>query len=87
MKYCSHCGKEVMDEAVVCPNCGCKVAENIEDVPSRGLNILSFLFPIIGLILYLVYQEKTPQKAKAAGKWALYGFAVGCVLSILGAVL
>ena len=23
MKFCSHCGKELMDEAVVCPGCGC----------------------------------------------------------------
>ena len=25
MKYCSHCGKELVDEAVVCTNCGCAV--------------------------------------------------------------
>lgn len=25
MKYCSKCGKEIMDEAVVCPGCGCAV--------------------------------------------------------------
>lgn len=23
MKFCSKCGKELFDEAVVCPNCGC----------------------------------------------------------------
>ncbi|MBQ6997560.1 MAG: zinc-ribbon domain-containing protein [Oscillospiraceae bacterium] len=23
MKYCTHCGKELLDEAVVCPGCGC----------------------------------------------------------------
>ncbi len=23
MKYCSHCGSELMDEAYVCPHCGC----------------------------------------------------------------
>ena len=23
MKYCSKCGKEIMDKAVVCPGCGC----------------------------------------------------------------
>lgn len=23
MKYCAKCGKEIMDEAVICPNCGC----------------------------------------------------------------
>lgn len=23
MKYCSKCGNELMDEAVICPKCGC----------------------------------------------------------------
>lgn len=27
MKYCSQCGKELADEAVMCPNCGCAVQE------------------------------------------------------------
>ena len=25
MKYCAHCGKQLLDQAVVCPNCGCRV--------------------------------------------------------------
>lgn len=25
MKYCIHCGAEIMDEAVVCVHCGCSV--------------------------------------------------------------
>ena len=25
MKFCSKCGKELMDEAVICPGCGCAV--------------------------------------------------------------
>ncbi len=24
MKYCSKCGNELLDEAVICPNCGCE---------------------------------------------------------------
>lgn len=26
MKYCSKCGNELLDEAVICPKCGCPVA-------------------------------------------------------------
>lgn len=26
MKYCTHCGKQIMDEAVICVGCGCPVA-------------------------------------------------------------
>ena len=28
MKFCGSCGKELVDEAVVCPGCGCAVAAN-----------------------------------------------------------
>ena len=27
MKYCSKCGKEIMDEAVICVHCGCQVSD------------------------------------------------------------
>lgn len=30
MKFCQKCGMEIMDEAVVCPGCGCAVAGAIE---------------------------------------------------------
>jgi len=71
-----------MDAAVVCPGCGCAVAStpSIEDEPSTGLNILAFLIPILGLILFIVYNGKTPIKAKAIGKWALIGFFSGLIL-------
>lgn len=25
MKYCIHCGKQVLDDAIICPGCGCSV--------------------------------------------------------------
>lgn len=82
MKYCSHCGQEIMDEAVICPHCGCAVAAPAagKDEPNKGLNIISFLLPIVGAVMYLIYHEKEPKKAAAIGKWALYGlgFAVIC---------
>ena len=27
MKYCTHCGKELFDEAVICVGCGCAVSD------------------------------------------------------------
>lgn len=83
MKYCSHCGKEINDEAVMCPYCGCKVESVVNDVPNRGLNIIAFLLPVIGAIMYIIYNEKAPQKAAAIGKWALYGVAFVIICYIL----
>ena len=83
MKYCSHCGAQIQDEAVVCVTCGCSVAAHRgePDVPSKELNIVSCLLPIVGLILFIIYQEKAPIKAKEIGKWALIGFCIGLALS------
>ena len=87
--FCATCGKEIHDEAVICVNCGCAVKKtrqsNVLDKPSAGMNILAFLIPIVGLILYVVWIEKTPKKAKATGKWALIGAIVGIVITAIGA--
>lgn len=61
--------------------------ENPEDVPSTGFNVLSFFFPLIGLILYLVWNDKKPRRAKAVGKAALIGFITGIVFNIVVYVL
>ena len=82
MKYCFKCGKELVDEAVVCPGCGCAQnnvpAKNQNDSSSFGWACLGFCIPIVGLILYLVWKENTPLKAKSAGKGAL----IGVILSV-----
>jgi len=85
--FCPNCGKEVDKNAYACLNCGVKLANdevnNIEDKNSVGLNILGFLFPIIGLILYLSYKNKTPIKAKNIGICALVGFVIGFIFNMI----
>ncbi len=54
-----------------------------DDKKSVGLNVLSFFFPVIGLIIYLATKKDKPVRAKSMGKCALAGFIVGIVLSIV----
>ena len=49
--------------------------------------LLGFFFPIVGLILYLVWKDQTPLKAHSAGKGALIGVIVWTALSIILAIL
>ena len=56
---------------------------NQVDNPSTGLKVLSFLIPLVGLILFLTKKDSEPVSAKAYGKMALIGFIVGIALSIL----
>ncbi len=54
MKYCSHCGAEVHDEAVVCVNCGCKVTSaktNRDDDTKETMKTLILVFLIIGCVV------------------------------------
>ena len=89
--FCSKCGKEIMDEAVICPGCGCPVAgkavaqtnSSEEDVPNGGLNVLGFLVPIAGLIMYCTMVGKTPKKANQIGLCSLIGFVINFVLFLL----
>ena len=82
------CGKEINNEAVVCVHCGCSIeSKNVvstnADAPNKGFAILGFLFPLVGLILYLVYLDTAPLKAKSAGKGALVSVVSTLALNII----
>ena len=90
MKYCSHCGAQIDDNAVICVKCGCSVAQNNtnqQDAPNAGFAVLSFFFPVVGLILWLVWMNTSPLKAKSCGKGALIGVISGAVLWLIYAVI
>lgn len=39
MKYCTHCGKELLDEAVICVGCGCAVrGHNNQTVNNQSID-------------------------------------------------
>lgn len=50
MKYCSHCGNEMIDEAYVCVKCGCR-ATNASDT-SDIIETVIKVFMIIGCVTY-----------------------------------
>ena len=53
MKFCSKCGKEVHEEAVICPNCGCSLeikTEKSGNGGNDGLAIAAKIFLILGCV-------------------------------------
>jgi hypothetical protein len=58
-------------------------SSNPNDQPSAGLNIISFLIPLVGLIIYLTERDRYPRKATSAGKAALWGVGVTVILSMI----
>jgi len=89
--FCEKCGEEVKDEAIVCTSCGCSLKSTTEsDVNNEpldgGVKVLSFCFPIVGIILYFVHQNSAPQKSKDACNAALWGIGISIVINIFVAI-
>jgi len=53
MKYCVKCGKELMDEAVFCPGCGCAVetTQPVQKQSSSTFQTPAKVFMILGTVL------------------------------------
>ena len=96
MKFCSKCGKEILEEAIVCPNCGCAVVNPVvpeqlaEDKVSVGLCVLSALIPLFGIIYWPLKHKETPKKAQACGITAIISwvisFCFGFMIGFMGAL-
>lgn len=50
---------------------------------SVGLAILSYLIPIVGLILYLTKKDDKPKTAKVCGKCALASFIINIAITVI----
>lgn len=90
--YCKNCGYSLPDDATKCENCGAVLRYSFEagkanpvkeEKGSVLLGILGFMFPLIGLILYLAMMHSEPKKAKSAGKGALTAFIIYLVFIVI----
>ena len=90
MKFCQKCGKEIMDEAVICPGCGCAIEEQQTvtaqvAVPKSAKN--AKIFGILSILLLapfgipaIILANKS--KAETGGvmcKQAKTGFVCGII--------
>lgn len=75
-KFCSNCGNEVVDEAVICPKCGVSVSQKNQNVSpksntSNGMAtagfVLSFFVPLLGLIFSILGLKKVKETNTGKG--------------------
>lgn len=93
-QFCVHCGQRLTDAGASDGNeskehisATLRTGAEIKDAPSFGYRALGFFLPVVGLVLYLVWREQTPLRAKSAGKGALWGAIVLAILSVIGIAL
>ena len=89
MKFCQYCGQQLLDQAVVCPNCGCATGpQPQEDKVSIWLCILLGHCWPLAVIYWAVKQKETPKRAKAValsplavfGFWFVFYILIGLIL-------
>jgi len=93
MKYCTQCGSEINENAVICIKCGCNVNGTIiipanrvyeqDDNPSTGLAVLAFFFPMIGCIIFLVKKKTSPKKAISCATGVAISLIASWIFSII----
>ena len=91
--YCKKCGMEIEDGTKYCPYCGeTQGAQDevmndykpvVDMTGNKWWGVLGFLFPIVGLILFIVWKNEQPLNAKYAGKGALISVIISVVLYVL----
>ena len=90
MKYCGKCGKEIMDEAVICPNCGCATKDEAKtvvtvEVPKQAktasvLGILSILLLApLGIPAIILANKSKEQTGGIMCKQAKTGLVCGII--------
>ncbi len=88
-RFCHACGEQIHTMAEMCPKCGVRQASaggssqgSSEGAPTVA-KIGSLCFPIVGLILYFVWQGSKPQASKDVCHWALAGVGIVVLLYFL----
>ena len=79
MVFCKNCGKEIDDNAVICPSCGVSQDEQLLSQPASGgggLGVASLVLGIISIIIGVI----------SGGSLGWVGAPLGIVGIILGAI-
>lgn len=82
-KFCPYCGVQ-LDMQGASQNGYEPLPQNNyvkeDDAPSGGFAFLSFLIPIVGVVLYIVWHKEYPLKAKSCLKGIIVGFVLEIVM-------
>ena len=75
MKFCSKCGKELFDEAVICPACGCTTEKTFDSTKSNA--------PTNDMIAIREFSEKATTVRNLGIVAAILMFGIGIIFSII----
>lgn len=83
--YCPNCGHAVRNNENYCMFCGARLNNPcVHDGDSELLCMIAgLILPLLGFVLYFVYEYDRPNRAKVALKGALIGFGARLAISVI----
>ncbi len=89
--FCSNCGSQIDDRAVICPRCGVPVRPLVATEPERKeVNTLaiigfvfSFVFTIVGLVCSIIGYRNAPRYGGSGKGLALAGIILSSISIVL----
>jgi len=81
---CTKCGHSNDNQAKECTACGNTLTNISNEEQGVGmLGVVLFCIPLVGAIMYFVWKDDKPKKAKTACYLALGGIALGIVIRVI----